>query len=444
MTPETRYAKTADGVHIAYQAAGDGPVDMVFVMGWVTNIEAMWDDPGFARFLDRLATFSRLILFDKRGVGLSDRVPEDRLPDLETRMDDVRAVMDAVGSQRAALVGISEGGPMALLFAATYPERVVALVLWSTFARIAVAPDYPDGVGAAVFDATYARIERYWGSGKTMRAVVAQDAADDPALLRLWGRYERSAASPTTAIACLRFGAVSDVRHVLPAISAPTLVVHRRGDPLVPIAHGRYLAHHIPGAALHEFAGDTHLSATGADVEILQAVEEFLVGSRTPQPIERVLKTVLFTDIVDSTARAATLGDRRWRELLDAHDALVRREVERARGDLVKTTGDGVLAAFDGPARALRCAQAILPQAGAIGLTLRAGLHSGECELRGADLAGIAVHIGARVAGLAAPGEILATGTVADLVVGSGIQFSERGTHVLKGAGAWRVLAMER
>lgn len=441
MTPDTGYARSGD-YRIAYQVVGDGPLDVVLVNGFVSHLDLAWETPPFAAMLPQLASCGRLILFDKRGVGLSDRGAS--VPTLEERMDDVRAVMDAVGSQRAALIGISEGGPMALLFAATYPERVAALVLWSTFARIAVAPDYPDGLAAEVFDATYARIERYWGSGKTMRAVVVQDAADDPALIGQWGRFERSAASPTTAIACLRFGAASDVRHVLPAISAPTLVVHRSGDPLVPIGHGRYLADHIPGAALCEFPGDTHLSATGADVEILQAIEEFLVGSRTPQPIERVLKTVLFTDIVDSTARAAALGDRRWRELLDAHDALVRREVERARGDLVKTTGDGVLAAFDGPARALRCARAILPQASAIGLVLRAGLHSGECELRGADLAGIAVHIGARVASLAAPGEILATGTVADLVVGSGIQFSERGTHLLRGAGEWRVLAMEQ
>jgi pimeloyl-ACP methyl ester carboxylesterase len=354
MTPDTGYARSGD-YRIAYQVVGDGPLDVVLVNCFVSHLDLAWETPPFAAMLPQLASCGRLILFDKRGVGLSDRGAS--VPTLEDRMDDVRAVMDAVGSERAALIGISEGGPMALLFAAAYPERVAALVLWETFARISVAPDYPEGLPAAVLDATYARIERYWGSGKTMRAVVVQDAADDPALVRQWGRYERSAASPTTAIACLRFGAASDVRHVLPAISAPTPVVHRRGDPLVPICHGRYLADHIPGAALCEFPGDTHLSGTGADVEILQATEEFLVGSRTPQPIDRVLKTVLFTDIVDSTARAAALGDRHWRELLDAHDALVRREVERARGELVKTTGDGVLAAFDGPARALRCAR---------------------------------------------------------------------------------------
>lgn len=277
-----------------------------------------------------------------------------------------------------------------------------------------------------------------------MRAIIVQDAPDDPALLQELGRFERSAASPTTAIACLRFGAASDVRHVLPAVSAPTLVVHRTGDPLVPVVHRRYLAAHIPGAVLREFPGATHLSTTGADLAILETIEKFLVGSGSAHPVERVLKTVLFTDIVDSTARAAALGDRRWRELLDAHDALMRREVDRARGQLVKTTGDGMLAAFDGPARAIRCAQAIVPQAAALGLTLRAGLHSGECERRGHDLAGIAVHIGARVAALAGAGEILATGTVADLVVGSGIQFAERGVQSLKGAGKWRVLAVER
>ena len=439
MTPETRYAKSGD-YRIAYQAVGEGPLDIVLIVGFVSHLDLAWETPPFSAMFRHLATCGRLILFDKRGVGLSDRGAA--VPTLEDRMDDVRAVMDAVGSERAALVGLSEGGPMSLLFAATYPERVTSLVLWSTFARIGAAPDYPLGLTDEVLDRTYRRIDEHWGSGRTIRAVVVQDAPDDPALLQQWGRYERSAASPTTAIACLRFGALSDVRHVLPAISAPTLVVHRSEDPLVPLTHGRYLAEHIAGAVLREFPGQTHLSATGADVEILAAIEEFLVGQHVVPAIDRVLKTVLFTDIVDSTARAAALGDRRWRALLDAHDALVRGEVERGRGTLVKNTGDGVLAAFDGPARALRCAQAILPQASALGLTLRAGLHSGECELRGADLSGIAVHIGARVAALAAPGEILATGTVADLVVGSGIQFRERGTHDLKGAGEWRLLAV--
>jgi pimeloyl-ACP methyl ester carboxylesterase len=439
VTPETRYARSGE-YRIAYQVVGEGPLDIVLIGGFVSHLDLGWETPPFSTMGRHLSGCGRLILFDKRGVGLSDRGAS--VPTLEDRMDDVRAVMDAVGSERAALVSISEGGPMSLLFAATYPERVASLVMWASFARVSLAPDYPDGVPPEVFERTYARIDRYWGSGRTIRSVIVQDAADDPALLQQFGRFERSAASPTTAIACLRFGAASDVRHVLPAISAPTLVVHRTDDPLVPIAHGRYLAAHIPNAVLREFGGATHLSASGADVEILETIEEFLVGRRTLQPVERVLKTVLFTDIVDSTARAAALGDRRWRALLDAHDALVGREVERARGELVKTTGDGVLAAFDGPARALRCAQAILSQAGALGLTLRAGLHSGECELRGADLAGIAVHIGARVASLAAPGEILATGTVADLVVGSGIQFNERGSHALKGAGDWRLLAV--
>ena len=439
VTPETRYARSGE-YRIAYQVVGDGPLDVVLVSGFVTHLDLAWETPPFSAMYRHLASCGRLILFDKRGVGLSDRGAS--VPTLEERMDDVRAVMDAAGSERAALIGISEGGPMSLLFAATYPERVAALVLWSTFARIAAAPDYPDGVGAEVFERTYRRIEEHWGSGRTLRAIAVQDAADDPTLLAQWGRYERSAASPTTAIACLRFGALSDVRHVLPAISAPTLVVHRSGDPLVPIAHGRYLTTHIPGARMLEFPGETHLSGTGADVAILEAVEQFLVGSSGEQTIDRVLKTVLFTDIVGSTERAAALGDRRWRELLEAHDALVHREVERGRGTVVKTTGDGVLAAFDGPARALRAAQAIRSQASALGLTLRVGLHSGECELRGTDLAGIAVHIGARVAALAGPGEILATGTVADLVVGSGIDFAERGVQPLKGAGDWRLLAV--
>ena len=439
MIPETRYARSGD-LRIAYQVVGDGPLDVLLVTGFVSHLDLAWETPPFSEIYPHLASFGRLIVFDKRGVGLSDRGAT--VPTLEERMDDVRAVLDAAGSERAALIGISEGGPMSLLFAATYPERVAALVLWASFARVSAAPDYPTGVPPEVFARTYERIDRYWGSGRTIRAVIVQDAPDDPALLQIWGRYERSAASPTTAIACLQFGAASDVRHVLPAISAPTLVVHRTDDPLVPVAHGRYLASRIPHAVLHEVPGATHLSATGADRVILETIEEFLLGSRAPQPIDRVLKTVVFTDIVDSTARAAALGDRRWRELLDAHDALVRREVARGRGELVKLTGDGMFAVFDGPARAIRCAERIVEQAGSLGLALRAGLHSGECELRGADFAGIAVHIGARIAERAGPGEILVTGTVADLVVGSGIRFRECGVQLLKGAGEWRVLAV--
>lgn len=439
MTPPTRYARSGS-LDIAYQVVGSGPLDIVFAQGFVSHLDLAWETRTFGDAFRRLAGIGRLIVFDKRGVGLSDRTA--RLPTLEERMDDLRAVMDAAGSARAALVGISEGGPMSLLFAATYPERVSALVLWATFARLSAAPDHPEGLPPEVFERTYRFVQRAWGTGQAVRRISVQDAPEEPSMLELMARYERSAATPSAAIACMRFAGESDVRHILPAISAPTLVLHRTGDPLVPVANGRSLAARIPGARLCELSGDFHLSATGQDAPALDAIVEFLTGERADAPIERVLKTVLFTDIVDSTARAAALGDRRWRELLDAHDALLHREVERGRGQLVNMTGDGMLAAFDGPARAIRCAQALLTQARGLGLELRAGLHTGECEVRGSDLAGIAVHIGARVAALAGPGEILATGTVADLVVGSGLGFAERGTHAFKGAGEWRVLAV--
>lgn len=440
MTPETRYAKSG-GLDIAYQVVGDGPLDIVFVQGFVSHLDLAWETRTFGDPFRRLASLGRLIVFDKRGVGLSDRTT--RVPTLEERMDDLRAVLDAAGSTRAAIIGISEGGPMALLFAASYPERVSALVLWATFARIAAAPDYPEGTPPEAFEHTFRFIERAWGTGHGIRVISVQDAPREPSMLALMARFERSAATPSGAIACLRFAAEVDVRHILPTISVPTLVVHRTGDPLIPVVHGRYLAEHIPGARFLEVPGDFHLSAIGQDGPVLDGIEEFLTGDRVDRPIERVLKTVLFTDIVDSTARAAALGDRRWRELLDAHDALLRREIERSRGALVNTTGDGVLAAFDGPARAIRCAQAIVAQARGLGLELRAGVHTGECELRGTDLAGIAVHIGARVAALAGPGEVLATRTVADLVVGSGLTFADRGTHAFKGAGEWHVMAVE-
>ena len=439
-SPETRYAKSGN-LSIAYQVVGDGPIDIVFVQGFVSHVELAWETPTFAGIYSRLATFSRLILFDKRGTGLSDRTV--RMPTLEERMDDVRAVMDAAGSERAALVGISEGGPMSLLFSATYPERTEALVLWATFARNLRAPDYPIGVDAEQVTAAYRFIQENWGQGHVLRNVSMQDAPDDPVVQQLLARYERNSATPTTAVETLRFGVEIDVRHILPAVRVPTLVVHHTDDPLVAIECGRYLAEHIPGAQMAELPGDFHLSAAGGDMAMLDAIEEFLSRGPRRHPVERILKTVLFTDIVASTERAVQLGDRSWRGLLDAHDAMVRREVERAAGSVVNTTGDGFLAAFDGPARAIRCAQAIRSHARALGLEIRAGLHTGECELRGDDLAGIAIHIGARVAGLAEPGEILATGTVRDLVAGSGIAFDDRGEQDLKGVpGTWRLLCV--
>jgi class 3 adenylate cyclase/esterase/lipase len=438
--PETRYAKSGE-ISIAYQVAGDGPIDIVFVQGFVSHVELAWETPTFAGIFNRLATFSRLIVFDKRGTGLSDRTA--RMPTLEERMDDMRAVMDAAGSERAALIGISEGGPMSLLFSATYPERTLALVLWATFARNLWAPDYPIGIDSERAARGYHFIQARWGEGRVLRRVSMQDAPDDPVVQQLLARYERNSATPAAAVEALRFGVESDVRHILPAVSVPTLVVHHSGDPLIPVELGRYLAAHISGAQMAEFPGNFHLSAAGGDIALLDAIEEFLSRGPRRHPVERVLKTVLFTDIVSSTERAARLGDRPWRALLDAHDAMVRREIARAGGIEVKATGDGFLAAFDGPARAIRCAQAICAQARALGLELRAGLHTGECEVRGGDLAGIAVHIGARVAALAAPGEILVTGTVRDLVAGSGIEFEGRGEQELKGVpGPWRLLVV--
>jgi pimeloyl-ACP methyl ester carboxylesterase len=440
VTPETRYAKSGK-LSIAYQIAGHGPLDIVFVHGFVSNTDLAWETLPYAAAFSRLASIGRLIVFDKRGTGLSDRTAD--LPTLEERMDDVRAVMDAAGSERAVLVGISEGGPMSLLFAASYPERTAALVLWGTFARVLQSPEYRIGVEPAQIAPYLNYVERLWGTGQALRFVCVQDAPEDPATLRLFARYERNSATPAGAVAALRFGVETDVRHVLPAISAPTLVVHRAGDPLVPSAHGSYLATNIEGARFIEFPGDFHLSGTGADAALLDAIEEFILGDHPRHPVDRVLKTILFTDIIGSTAQVAALGDRKWRSLLETHDRIVRAEIERAAGQEVKTTGDGFLAAFDGPGRAIRCAQTIAAQARGLGIGVRAGLHTGECDVRGNDLSGIAVHIGARVAGLATGDDILVTSTVRDLVAGSGIEFDDRGRHTLRGVpGEWQILAV--
>ncbi|HEY7266249.1 MAG TPA: adenylate/guanylate cyclase domain-containing protein [Solirubrobacterales bacterium] len=437
--PETRYARSGD-LSIAFQAVGSGR-DVVFVAGTVSHVELGWEDPPTAPVHRRLSRFGRLITFDKRGVGLSDRTTE--LPTLEQRMDDVRAVMDAADCERAAVVGMSEGGPMALLFAATYPERVSALVLWATFARMSWAPDYPIGIDVQEAEAACDQIEKAWGHGRVMPLISTQDAPDDEATRRRFARFERSSATPAMAAAANRFGLYIDAREALGAISAPTLVIHRTDDPLVNVAHGRYLAEHIRGARFSEYPGDFHESAMGEDEEVLDEIEEFLTGTRQEHGIDRVLKTILFTDIVGSTERAVSMGDRRWHEVLDAHDTAVRGELERFHGQEVKTIGDGFLAAFDGPARAIRCAQAITDRAADIGLELRAGLHTGECEARGDDLAGIAVHIGARVGSLAGPSEVLVTSTVRDLVTGSGVEFQDRGRHELKGIpGDWQLLAV--
>jgi len=443
MRPVTRYARRQD-ISIAYQVVGDGPFDVVFVPGFISHLDLFWEVPTIARVWERLASFSRLITFDKRGTGLSER--SVGIPTLEERMDDLHAVMDAVGSTRAALVGISEGGAMSLNFAATHPERTIALVLWGTYARVMAAPDYPIGFDPATLEGTVAWIDRMWGTGHATSALLFSGAKDDAAGLELLGRAERSAATPGTAVAALRFGITCDVRDVLPAISVPTLVIHRRGDPFVPVAHGRHLAEHIAGARLVELPGDFH---TGGDAEsndvVADEIQEFLTGVRPERiaDVDRVLATILFTDIVDSTGKAAELGDRRWRALLDAHDATVRAEIARAQGREINRTGDGFVAAFDGPARAIRCAREIAAAARRLGLAVRTGLHTGECTVRGEDLSGLALHIGARVAALAGAGEVLVTSTVRDLVLGAGFHFEDRGLQTLRGVpGEWRVLAL--
>jgi pimeloyl-ACP methyl ester carboxylesterase len=425
MLPTTRYAKSGD-VHIAYQVFGSGPVDLVYVPGFVSHLENMWDQPDLARWLLRLARFARIIMFDKRGTGLSDRVGE--LPSFDQRMDDLRAVMDAVGIERAAVLGLSEGGPLAMLFAATYPGRCSALVLYGTFARF--ASWIPT---AEKLQAMLDYIDKDWGSGATSGR-FAPSRRDDPAFQQWMGRFERLGASPAAAMALMRMNSQVDVTGILPAIRVPTLVIHRTGDQVIDVKGGRFLAEHIPGARYIELPGIDHFAFIGDNTgEIGDRVEEFLTGSTATAEIDRVLATVLFTDIVGSTAHAEQLGDQRWRSLLDAHHTAVRRELARFRGTEVKSLGDGFLAVFDGPARAIRCASGITEVVRPLGIEVRTGLHTGEVEMGEDDVRGIAVHVAARVAALAGAGEVLVSRTVRDLVAGSGIRFIERGCHSLHG-----------
>lgn len=441
MEPETRYAKSG-GLSIAYQVVGEGPLDLVYVPGWVSHVEETWEEPTLARFLRRLASFSRLILFDKRGTGMSDRVPEGRLPTLEERMDDLRAVLDAVGSERTALLGVSEGGTMSVLFAATYPERTVALVGYGIFAKRTWSPDYPWAPTPEERQQDFELAEREWG-GRMDLDVIAPSAAGDEAFMRRLATYFRRGASPGAAVALLRMNTEIDVRSVLPSVRAPTLIMHRTRDREVRVEEGRYIAERIPGARLVELPGDDHLPWVGDVEPVLAEIESFLTGTREPAVPDRMLTTVLFTDIVGSTDIAARLGDRRWRELLETHYEVARRELERFSGLEVDTAGDGLFARFDGPARAIRCACAIRDALRPLGLELRAGLHTGECELVGRKVGGIAVHTGARVAAAARAGEVLVSSTVKDLVAGSGIAFGDRGVHELKGLpGEWRLFAV--
>src|SRR5919198_683952 len=436
-TPETRYAKSGD-LHVPYQIVGAGPFDLPPTPGFVPTVEAMWDEPLLARFLHRLASFSRLILFDKPGTGLSDRVPVDRLPTLEERMDDLRAVLDAAGSEQAALLSHSEGGNLAVLYAATYPERTRALVTTGMFAARVRSPDYPWAPTPEQRERMIEELEREWGKPDPLVDLVPS-RANDRAFMERFAAYTRRSASPGAAAALMRMNTYIDVRAVLPTITVPTLVIHHTDDRDASVEEGRWIAAQIPAARFLELPGEDHLPWAGDQDRLLDEVEEFLTGTRPVREPDRVLATVLFTDIVGSTERAAELGDRRWRELLEA---AVRAELARYGGREVDTAGDGFLATFDGPARAIRAAHAIRDSVRALGLEVRAGLHTGECELANGKVRGIAVHTGARVAGLAGPGEVLVSSTVRDLVAGSGIAFEERGEHELKGVpGMWKVYA---
>jgi class 3 adenylate cyclase len=442
--PETHYAKSGD-VSIAYQVTGAGPVDLVWVPGFVSNVELAWQQPTLAAFFRELGSFCRLIRFDKRGTGMSDRVG---VAPLETRMDDVRAVMDAVGASRAALLGSSEGGPLSVLFAASYPARTSALILWSSFPRSSWAPDYPWGETEQEFEEYLRETLGSWNDRDAMMKEVESLAPEiDPesklAMVSLW----RQSASPRDIEALWRMGREIDVRHVLPAITAPTLVMNRTGEDPVSVQGSRHLAEHISGARHVQFPGVDHLITAGDTGPILEEIRHFLEDTTSseeePQP-DRLLVTLLFTDIVGSSEKAAAVGDREWRELLERHHELIRRHLVRFRGKEMDTAGDGFFASFDGPARAIRCGCAIAEEMPEIGLTVRIGLHTGECEVIDGKVVGIAVHTGARVAASARPGEVLVSGTVKDLVAGSGLSFQDRGVHRLTGIpGEWHLYKVE-
>jgi pimeloyl-ACP methyl ester carboxylesterase len=445
--PDVQYAKSGD-VNIAYQVIGDGPFDLVFAPGFVTHLELQWAMPTFAPMLEQIASFSRLIRFDKRGTGMSD--PVSGAPTLEVRMDDVRAVMDAVGSRRAAFFGLSEGAAMCVLFAATYPERTAALVLRSGFPRRMWAPDYPWGQTDEEYERQVERDLRIFGPREKAREAVRE--------LGVFEEYEiepmldmlRYGSSPGALEALHRMNREIDIRHVLPAVRVPTLILHGSEDRFVPVEVARYMASRIPTARVVEIEGAGHLAVGEAAARIAEELERFVkdvyeAGGWEEAEPDRVLATVLFTDIVDSTARAAALGDREWRKLLERHHALIRRQLVRFRGAELDVAGDGFFARFDGPARAIRCACEITESVRGLGLEVRAGLHTGECEVMDGKVGGIAVHIGARVAAAAGAGEVLVSGTVKDLVAGSGLRFRERGAATLKGVpDEWRLYAVDR
>jgi len=434
-----RYAKSGD-LNIAYTVEGDGPLDLVWIPPWVSQVEYLWSEPSLERVMARLTQFARVITFDRRGSGLSD--PLFGAPTLEDQMDDVLAVMDAAGSERAAIAGTLEGGPMAAMFAATFPERTSALVLYATFARATWAPGYEWAWPAEERDFHMDLLVEHWGEGWVAGSVAPSQQAD-PTFMEWAGRLERLAASPSTIRRIFKLIGEFDVRDVLPSIRVPTLVLHRRGDTFIKIEHSRFIASRIPGARYVELEGGDNMFSLGDSDALLGEVEEFLTGTRQEREPDRMLATVMFTDICESTRRAAEMGDRGWRFLLERHDALFRQALERHRGREVKRTGDGFLATFDGPARAIRCAASVADSMGSLGLEVRAGLHTGELEVMDGDLGGLAVHIASRVMNRAGPNEVLVSGTVKDLVVGSGISFEDRGEHELRGVpGEWRLYAV--
>ncbi len=439
--PETKYVAVGDS-EVAYQVVGNGPHDVLWIYPLGSHVDLVWQIPSYAETLDRLCAFSRVIILDRRGLGASGPAPDGTIPSWEVFTEDIGAVLDASQSTRAAIVSNRETGQIAMLYAGMHPERVSALVLLNTTARYLAADDYPIGEPSASVDAVVELLRTTWGTEDFARMAVPS-IADDEETLRVMAMTQRASATPKQAAALydyfLRHG---DVRQVLQSIQVPTLVLHVQNVPVLPIAHGRYIAEHIRGAEFIELPGADF--GGGIPAAGIAEIAEFLTGERTLGEIDRVLTTVLFTDIVGSTTRAASLGDQRWRSLLDAHDRAIREQLRRFRGNEINTTGDGFVASFDGPARAIRCAQEITEATAKLGIELRTGLHTGECEVRGEDLGGLAVHIAARVGALANPGEVLVSGTVKDLVVGSGIQFGERGEHELKGVpGSWKLFAVK-
>ncbi|MGE0133071.1 MAG: alpha/beta fold hydrolase [Blastocatellales bacterium] len=435
--PEVRYARSGD-VNIAYQVVGDGPFDLVFVMGWISHLEYFWSESSFARFLRRLAKFSRVILFDKRGTGLSDRVPLDQLPTLEQRMDDVRAVMEAVGCERAVLCGVSEGGPMCSLFSATYPEKTMALVMIGSYARRLKGEGYPWGPTEADRELFFDEIRQHWG-GPVGLEERAPSVANDPAFRDWWAAYLRRGASPGAALALTKMNTEIDIRHVLPTVRVPTLVIHRTGDPCLNVEEGRYLAENIPGAAFVELPGIDHLPFVGDQDAIIDSIEEFLTGMRHAEEVDRVLATVLVAKV------AGWPADAQWRDLLDRHQAFVKKEIELFKGRAVDVTAQSLLATFDGPARAIRAACAISDSARRLGLKLQTGLHTGECDVMNDRVSGAAVEVASQVAAQSSAGDVLVSSTVKDLIAGAGIRFVERGARTLEGdLGEWRLFAVER